>query len=197
MQVGFARAGGDVSNWGFETILRRSEGEMEENLYVPDIVTMGKPMANGFPMGAVVTQDHISEAFSEDQKYFNTFGGNPVAAQACHAVLDVIEMENLRDSARDSGRHLHSSLISLKAEFPQLVQSVRSIGLMFGVTIIDKNSASYLVMSMKERGFLMSVSGIKEDTLKIRPPLCITHDEIDSLIDGLHQSLQDLMKLQY
>ncbi len=193
VQVGFARAGGDVSIWGFETILKRTEREKQEGLYVPDIVTMGKPMANGFPMGAIVTQDHISELFSERQKYFNTFGGNPVAARACHAVLDVIEMEHLRDSARTTGAHLHFSFLSLQEEFPQWILSVRSIGLMLGVRVVDKSAASFLVMDLKERGFLVSVSGIKEDTLKIRPPLCMTRDEGVSLVNGLRESIQALV----
>ncbi len=86
VQVGFGRVG--THFWGFQT-----QG------VVPDIVTMGKPIGNGFPLAAVVTTRAIADAFASGPEYFNTYGGNPVSLAAGTAVLDVLEQENLQERA--------------------------------------------------------------------------------------------------
>ena len=87
VQVGFGRVGSHF--WGFET-----QG------VVPDIVTLGKPIGNGHPLGAVVTTPEIARSFANGMEYFNTFGGNPVSAAVGLAVLDVIRDERLQAHAR-------------------------------------------------------------------------------------------------
>ncbi len=93
VQVGFGRVGSHF--WGFET-----QG------VVPDIVTMGKPIGNGHPLGAVVTTPQIARSFANGMEYFNTFGGNPVSAAVGLAVLDVIRDERLQARAHVLGEPL-------------------------------------------------------------------------------------------
>ncbi|MFW8412324.1 aminotransferase class III-fold pyridoxal phosphate-dependent enzyme, partial [Klebsiella pneumoniae] len=90
VQPGFGRTGSHF--WGFH-----------RHSVQPDIVTLGKPMGNGFPMAAVITRPAILQAFSEKTEYFNTFGGNPVAAAVGLAVLEVIEQEALMNNAQRNG----------------------------------------------------------------------------------------------
>ena len=103
VQVGFGRAGSAF--WAFET-----------QAVVPDIVTMGKPIGNGFPLAAVVTTRAIADAFADGMEYFNTYGGNPVACAAGLAVLDVIESEGLQGNALDTGAYLAAGLRRLAAK---------------------------------------------------------------------------------
>lgn len=72
---------------------------------VPDIVTLGKPMGNGFPLGAVVTRKAIAEAFSNGMEYFNTFGGSNLSCAVGDAVLEVMEAEELQENARIVGNY--------------------------------------------------------------------------------------------
>ena len=105
VQVGFGRVGSHF--WGFET-----QG------VVPDIVTMGKPIGNGHPLGAVVTTPEIAESFANGMEYFNSFGGNPVSCAAGLAVLDVIEDEGLQEHAHRVGDHLGNGLRALMGRRP-------------------------------------------------------------------------------
>ncbi len=97
VQVGFGRLGTDF--WGFET-----------QQVVPDIVVLGKPIGNGFPLAAVITTREIAASFANGMEFFSTFGGNPVACAAGLAVLDVLKDENLQQNALRVGEHLKSSL---------------------------------------------------------------------------------------
>ena len=90
VQIGFGRVGSHF--WGFEL-----------HGVVPDIVTMGKPIGNGHPMGAVVTTPEVARSFANGMEYFNTFGGNPVSARVGLAVLDVLEDEGLQAHAARLG----------------------------------------------------------------------------------------------
>ncbi|PYU87226.1 MAG: hypothetical protein DMG51_02940, partial [Acidobacteria bacterium] len=101
VQVGFGRLG--THFWGFET-----QG------VVPDIVVLGKPIGNAFPLAAVVTTPEIANSFNNGMEFFSTFGGNPVACAAGLAVLDVLEEENLRQHALRLGAHLIEGLKSLQ-----------------------------------------------------------------------------------
>ena len=78
---------------------------------MPDFVTLGKSMGNGFPVAALVTHKHITEKFATDGvEYFNTYGGNPVSCRAAIAVLDVIEKEHLQENAYKVGLYFLNKL---------------------------------------------------------------------------------------
>lgn len=148
---------------------------------VPDMLTMGKPMGNGFPMAGLAVGADLLAEFTRSFGYFNTFAGNPVAAAAGGAVLDVIAAEGLMDNARIVGRQLLDGL-NLIAGTRGDVAQVRGAGLYLGVDIAvdgrpDPDRASRFVNDLREAGFLIGLAGPFGHTLKIRPPLCLSSDQ--------------------
>ncbi|WP_428925678.1 aspartate aminotransferase family protein [Marinibacterium sp. SX1] len=180
VQPGFGRTG--ASFWGFE-----------RHGVTPDIVTMGKPMGNGFPMAAMAARpDHLA-AFCRDTGYFNTFGGNPVAAAAGHAVLRVISAEGLQDNALRAGDRLKAGLARL-AEAHEVIGDRRGVGLFLGVDIRgpagpDAGATTRIINGLRDEGVLIGAAGKWGATLKIRPPLCLTADEVDLFLDALGRVL--------
>ena len=186
VQVGFGRVG--THWWAYET-----QG------VVPDIVTLGKPIGNGHPMGAVVTTREVADAFDNGMEYFNTFGGNPVSCAIGLAVLDVIEEEGLREHALEVGTLFREELAGLTARHA-LVGDVRGLGLFIGVELVrDRVSlepateeATEVINEMRERGVLLSTDGPFENVIKIKPPLVFSHkdasrvvEELDAVLSGV------------
>ena len=183
VQTGFGRAG--THFWMFET-----QG------VIPDIVTMGKPIGNGHPMGAVVTTPEIAASFDNGMEYFNTFGGNPVSCAAGLAVLDVIREEGLQENARVTGEYLMAGLRHLA---DTLIGDVRGQGLFIGIELVrDRQTrepapaeATALVNRMKDRGILLSTDGPHHNVIKIKPPIVFSRRDADALVDGLLLRLRD------
>lgn len=183
VQVGLGRVG--TAFWAFE-----SQGA------VPDIVTLGKPLGNGYPLAAVVTTPEIAAAFANGMEYFNTFGGNPVACAAGLAVLDVIEREGLQENARRVGARLLRGLRELGDRHP-IVGEARGLGLYLGVELVRGRDtlepadleASYVINRMRERGILLSTDGPLHNVLKIKPPLCFAETDADRLVAALDEVL--------
>ncbi len=183
VQVGFGRVGSHF--WGFET-----QG------VVPDIVTMGKPIGNGHPVGAVVTTPAIAGAFSNGMEYFNTFGGNPVSCAAGLAVLDVMEAEGLQENARDTGRHLLMGLRELVTRHP-MAGDARGLGLFLGLELVRNNetrepagaAAGYAANRMRDCGVLVSTDGPDHNVLKLKPPMCFTTADADRVVETLDRIL--------
>ncbi len=183
VQAGFGRTGKKM--WGHQ-------------LYdvVPDIVTMGKPMGNGYPIGGVVTGSELLNEFRDASMYFNTFGGNPVQCAVGMAVLDVIEQENLQENALEVGRYVMAGLLKLKDKY-DLIGDVRGHGLFVGTELVkDRRSreaapeaAGRVVNEMKERGVLLSKIGVYDNILKMRPPLPFSIDNADQLLSTLDDVL--------
>ncbi|HEY2310479.1 MAG TPA: aminotransferase class III-fold pyridoxal phosphate-dependent enzyme [Gaiellaceae bacterium] len=151
----------------------------------PDVVTLGKPMGNGYPVAAVVTRRALAERFPYAGRTFSTFGGNPVAASAALAVLDVLEDERLPERAAGVGARLRASLESLdKAD----IVEVRGSGLLAGVQLTNGELAAKVADELREHGILVGLTGPSRDVLKIRPPLVFTDEHADLLlaaVDGL------------
>lgn len=185
VQVGFGRPG--KTFWGFEL-----QG------VTPDIVTLGKPIGNGHPLGAVIATREVSEVFANGMEYFNTFGGNPVSCAVGLAVLDVVEKSGLQQHASDVGRHLLNGLESLR--WHDLVGDVRGQGLFAGIELVldrktltpAKQEAYDLVEKLKDRGILLSVDGPLHNVIKIKPPMVLTSNDVDMLIDNLDEELKNL-----
>jgi 4-aminobutyrate aminotransferase-like enzyme len=158
----------------------------------PEVVTLGKPMANGHPVGAVVATPQVMAAFRENFGYFNTFGGNPVSAAACNAVLDVIEREGLVDGARRTADHILQRLHALR--HPWLAE-VRGAGLFFAAEFVKEDSTPAaqftedLVEAIVARGVLVNRLGRGRNVLKIRPPMVLAVAEADILCDALEDAL--------
>ena len=123
VQVGLGRVG--AAWWSFQL-----------DDAVPDIVTMGKPIGNGHPLGAVVTTRAIADAFANGMEYFNTFGGNPVSASVGLAVLDVIEDEGLRDARRARPASGSSRGSASSPTRHEAIGDVRGQGLFIGVVLV-------------------------------------------------------------
>lgn len=163
----------------------------------PDIVTLGKPMGNGFPMSAVITRPELLENFCRETDYFNTFGGNPVAAATGMAVLQVIEEEQLIENADRSGAYLRAGLNDLAERYP-IIGDIRGAGLFNAVEFIhpdsrdaDTAAATYVINALKEECILIGAAGIFGNSLKIRPPLCFSQQNADYFLDKLGKVLSD------
>lgn len=176
VQAGFGRVG--PAFWGFA-----------QDGVVPDIVTLGKPMGNGHPMGAVVTTPEIAREFAAGWHFFSTFAGSPVAAAAGGAVLDVLERERLPVRAAEVGGYLREQIGAL--EGPTIV-SIRGPGMFTGVEMSDSAVAAAVVERMRQMGVLIGLTGLGENVLKIRPPLVFTERHVDWLVERLATALSDV-----
>ncbi len=185
VQVGFGRVGSHF--WGFET-----QG------VVPDIVTMGKPMGNGYPIGAVVTTPEIAASFDTGMEYFNTFGGTPVACAVGMAVLDVIEQEGLQQHAEVVGKAMTEGLTGLMSRH-QMIGDVRGRGLFIGIELVrDRKTlepatpeAAYVAERLKDLGVLAGTDGPFRNVLKIKPPMVFTTNDADRLVEALDRILTE------
>ena len=152
----------------------------------PDVVTLGKPMGNGYPVAAVVTRRELVERLPFAGQLFSTFGGNPVAARAALAVLDVIEDERLVAHAKRVGEGLVAGLRELRSS--EIVE-VRGRGLLVGVQLRRSEVAALVVDRLRETGILIGRTGPRDDVLKIRPPLVFDEEHAALLVDGLGRAL--------
>ncbi len=185
VQVGFGRVGRHF--WAFET-----QG------VVPDIVTMGKPIGNGHPLGAVVTTPEIAAAFANGMEYFNTFGGNPVSCEIGLAVLDVIADERLQQRALAVGGRLKEGLTGLLDRHP-IVGDARGLGLFLGIELVrDRQTrapaaaeASYVVERMKAHGILLSTDGPDHNVIKMKPPLTFSEADADRAVAAFDRVLSE------
>jgi 4-aminobutyrate aminotransferase-like enzyme len=163
----------------------------------PDIVSMGKPMGNGFPVAGIAVVPEVVEAFGNDVRYFNTFGGNTVAVAAAQATLDVLREEKLLENASKVGRALVDGLKSLAADHPR-IGDVRGAGLFVGVEMVkdphsrepDTAAASAIVNGLRDRRVLISSTGPYANILKIRPPLTFSNTHVSRLLTELASTLK-------
>ncbi|KAJ8303415.1 hypothetical protein KUTeg_019811 [Tegillarca granosa] len=185
VQTGFARLG--THFWGFET-----------HDVIPDIVTMAKGMGNGFPLAAVVTTPEIASCMGQ-ALHFNTFGGNPISCAVGSAVLDVIEDEKIQEKADVNGTYFIKELMKLQKEF-DCVGDVRGKGFMIGVELV-KDMTSHEPMSaedigqiwedIKDMGVLVGKGGVYGNVLRVKPPMCITRDDIDFSMAVIRKALEN------
>ena len=185
VQVGFGRVGSHM--WAFE-----------ESGVIPDIVVMGKPMGNGHPMAAVFTTPEIAASF-EQMEWFSTFGGNPVSCAIGMAVMDCIEQDGLMGRAEQLGGHFLQGLVELQDRHP-IIGDVRGRGLFLGFELVSDLStlepatdeAGRLVNEMRERGALLSTDGPHHNVVKIKPPMVLKEEDIDTTLEHLNEVLTNL-----
>jgi 4-aminobutyrate aminotransferase-like enzyme len=185
VQVGFGRMGDKF--WGFET-----QG------VVPDIVTLGKPIGNGHPIGAVVTTKEIAESFATGMEFFSTTGGNTVSCAVGMAVLDEIENEKLQQNAKKVGAHLLKRLKGLMKTHP-IIGDVRGRGLFVGVELVRdrdslepaKEETKYVVERLRDLGLLVSFDGPLHNVLTIKPPLVFNKENADRFVEVLDLVLHE------
>lgn len=183
VQVGFGRIGSHM--WAFEA-----------QEVVPDIVTLGKPIGNGHPIGAVVTTPEIAASFANGMEFFSTFGGNPVSAAIGLAVLDVLREDQLKEHAAVVGGTLKAGLATL-AMHHGCIGDVRGRGLFLGIELVSSRSektpsaeiAHYVVNRAKELGVLLSADGPDHNVLKIKPPMTFSQQDAERLVETLDRVL--------
>ena len=179
VQPGFGRTG--TGMWGHDMLG-----------ISPDVVTMGKPMANGHPCAAVVTRPDVMAAFRNAFGFFSTFGGNPVSCAAALATLNVIQDEKLVENAARVGAH---ALARLNAIDHPLKAQARGAGLFFGIEFIHPDGTpatkfvARVVEAMLQRGVLMNKIGRHGNTLKMRPPMPFSAKNADFALDALQDAL--------
>ena len=186
VQTGFGRLGKYF--WGFEM-----------HGVEPDIVIMGKPMGNGHPMAAVVTNDSIAASFETGMEFFSSFGGNTVSCAIGQSVLDVLEREALPANAEKIGGYLLSRLRAIVEEF-DVAGDARGEGLFLGLELVaDKKSkapntalASFVKEELKKKGILVGTDGPDVNVIKIKPPICFTKENADYLADSIREILRTI-----
>lgn len=185
VQPGFCRTGDAF--WGFA-----------RHGIVPDIVTMGKPMANGIPCSAMAIKSQVLDAFAQNNPYFNTFAGNPVSMAAAQAVLNYIRENGMLEHTRVMGEKLRSAVARVALRHPQLAD-VRGAGLFAGIEVVrpgtqeaDRPFAVSLIEKLRENHVLISLCGPYGNVLKVRPPLVFDDADLDMFVNALEASLAEL-----
>lgn len=185
VQTGFGRTGEHF--WGFE-----------QQEVVPDMVVLGKPIGNGFPLAAVITTQKIADRFNTGMEFFSTFGGNTVACAAGLAVLEVVEKEQVQRHIKQVGAHLVDRLRQHIGDHP-LVGDIRGMGLFLGIELVTCRSkltpatphAAYVKNRLREEGVLIGTDGPHDNVLKIRPPAPFNDEDADFFVNRLAHVLND------
>jgi 4-aminobutyrate aminotransferase-like enzyme len=163
---------------------------------VPDIVTIGKPLGNGYPLAAVACTQEVADSFANGMEYFNTFGGNPVSCAIGAEVLRVVKREKLQEKAHDVGSFLKKELEILSIDFP-IIGDVRGQGFFLGIELVDEDlnplpdHTDYLANRIKDHGILMSIDGPDHNVLKIKPPMVFNRDQAKELLFYLRKILAE------
>ncbi len=165
---------------------------------VPDVVTLGKPMGNGQPVGALITRRELVERFARDTVFFSTFAGNQVSMAAAHAVLDVLDDERVLPRTMAAGTALRATVRAATSQFG-CVGDVRGVGLANAIEIVtdpaskraDPAAAAAIKEALRRRGVLVGTTGRAGNVLKVRPPLAFTEDLVPDFTAALTASLED------
>ena len=183
VQTGFGRTG---KMWG-----------IDHSGVVPDMMTMAKGIANGFPLGAVVALPSIADSLKKNS--LSTFGGNPVSTAAANATIDVILRDKLTGSAGVQGTLLRDGLEGLKEKYPEVVGDVRGMGLMQAMELVvdeqsgdrtpNPDAALRFMEETKNRGLLIGRGGLYGNSLRIAPPLNITRSEVEAALQIMDDAL--------
>ena len=179
VQVGFGRMGSTF--WGFE-----------QSGVMPDIITIAKPMGNGFPIGGVITSKRIADALASEGQFFSSAGGNPVSCAAGLAVLDTMVAEGLQENARVVGHYLATGFATLRDRH-DLIGPIHGEGLYLGVELVRDHEtlepaaaeADAICERLRELGVIVLTTSERSNVLKIKPPLCLTIESADAVLSAL------------
>ncbi len=184
VQTGFGRTGGTwfgIEHWGVE----------------PEIMTMAKGIANGWPVGATIATDEVADAFTALS--LSTFGGNPVSMAATKATLDVMEREDVPKRSAERGAQLREALEAMKEKYP-FIGDVRGMGLMQGVELVDDRAskapaaakAARFMEASKRQGILVGKGGLYGNVLRIAPPMLVSKQEMAEGIARLDRAFGEV-----
>ena len=164
----------------------------------PDIMTLAKGIADGFPISACMARADIGDAF-EPGDHLSTFGGNPVSAAAALANIDVMLRDKLPEQAADKGEYLMKRLNEIKENYP-IIGDVRGKGLMIGIELVNDQSKKTAAANetrkirdlCREKGLLIGSGGVNGNVLRLQPPLVIAKEQIDMALDILESALKEI-----
>jgi len=162
---------------------------------VPDAIVMGKAIASGLPLGAVVARADLMEKWQAPAHLF-TAAGNPVCCAAALATISVIREENLLQNAVDLGAHIKNRFLEMQKKY-EIIGDVRGIGLSIGVDLVkdretkERNgeAAAKICYRAWERGLLLSF--FSGSVLRVQPPLVISKEQADQAMDIIEESFED------
>lgn len=180
VQTGFARTGKMFAIENFDV--------------VPDIMTMAKALGNGAPISAFIAKPEIADIYVKPGA--STLGGNPVSTAAGLAVLDYIHEHKLADNAKERGGQLKAGLEDIQKRHP-IIGDVRGIGLMIGAELVNPDGSpapdklDMIEEKMKDNGFLIGKNGAARNVMAFQPPLVITSDDIDNMLNILEQTIAE------
>ena len=157
---------------------------------VPDIMTAAKALGNGLPIGAMLTTDEIAASFGVGT-HASTFGGNPVAAAAAVAVMEIMLAPGFFNGVGERSRYFIGRLEELATKFPDLATGVRGRGMLIGLVLTEngRQHGAEIVGRLFERGVLINFAGMR--VLRFIPPLTVEQEEIDQLLEQLEQVLAE------
>jgi len=182
VQTGFGRTGEHY--WGFQN-----------SGVVPDIVTMAKGIGNGAPLAAVTTRREIADTLKQ-RIHFNTFGGNPISMAAGLATMEAIDEDGLQQNCKVLGARLKGGLQDLQRRH-KLIGDVRGQGLMVGVELVRdrgtkepaREEALAVMEHARELGVLLGKGGLDGNTLRIKPPMCVTAADVEFALEVLDRAI--------
>lgn len=191
VQTGFGRTGGKwfgIEHWEVE----------------PDIMTMAKGIANGFPMGNTITTEEIAQTMVDKGMTISTFGGNPVSTAAALGTLEAMEEQADPQHCAEVGTYFRTGLEKLWEKYP-LIGEVRGLGLMQGVELVTDRKTkepaplhvAYLFEQTRERGLLIGKGGMYGNVLRIAPPLIATKDHVDEALEILDHALAATQEMSF
>ena len=174
----------------------------------PDIITMAKPLANGYPIGAVMMREEIAQAMSVGKlgsllltppysypcgffilgTHGTTFGGSPLACAVGHHVLQRLSDKAFIESAKENSSYLRNRLVQMAKWFPNTIQQeIRGRGLILGIGFQDESVPSRMMSLARERGVLILTAG--KDAVRLVPSLNVGREEVDVAVDVLESCL--------
>ncbi|MEM8875044.1 MAG: aspartate aminotransferase family protein [Planctomycetota bacterium] len=164
----------------------------------PDMIVMAKGIGNGAPLAAVTTTADVAQTMTK-RVHFNTYGGNPVSMASGLATMEVIDAEGIQANAKHVGGLLKDGLLALQDKH-EIIGDVRGIGLMLGMELVrDRRTkepagteAADLMEMTKARGLILGKGGLYGNTMRIKPPMCITPDDAEFLIATVDACLTDI-----
>jgi 4-aminobutyrate aminotransferase-like enzyme len=188
VQTGFGRTGGKM--WGIE----HHEG------VEPDIMTMAKGIANGFPIAATIATAPIADSWKGGN--ISTFGGNPITATAANATIDTIVEHNLVANAETLGKVLREGLVALQKKYPRAIGDVRGKGLMQALELVKDETAKdrtpapetadRFFNEARKRSLLIGRGGLNNNVIRIAPPLNVVKSDVEEALKIMDQSFAAL-----
>ena len=160
-------------------------------------MTMAKSLGNGAPISAFTASAKIADSYTRPGA--STLGGNPVSSAAGIGVINYIKSHNLMQNAQERGQQLYDGLTELQKKYP-IIGDIRGYGLMRGAEFVhpDKSPAAdkldMVLEEMKNRGFIIGKNGVARNVMAFQPPLVITKDDINNVLNALDDVMSSVVK---